>query len=131
MDTHRNRFRLWAPVIAYMALIFALSGMPDPPIPSGSSDTPWHALGYMGLALLLCRALAGGFGRTLTTSAALLAMIAAVGYAFTDEFHQTFVPGRTWAVSDLVADAIGAGVGTCAAWAWGILSATTGLGERR
>jgi VanZ family protein len=105
-----------------MALIFVLSGMPDPPLPAGTSDTPWHAIGYLGLAVLVCRALAGGFGRPLTASTTLLVVAISVAYALTDEFHQTFVPGRTWAVSDLAADAIGATAGAGACWAWSIIS---------
>ena len=42
---------LWAPVIAYMALIFYLSSLTNPPLPAEGSDKMWHALGYVGLRL--------------------------------------------------------------------------------
>ena len=39
-----------------------------------------------------------------------------------DEFHQSFVPGRSAELYDLYADAIGAIIGTAACCAWGIIS---------
>ena len=35
----------------------------------------------------------------------------AILYAITDEIHQSFVPGRTALLSDVVIDSIGAGAG--------------------
>lgn len=47
-----------------------------------------------------------------------LAGVAAFGYALSDEFHQTFVPGRTFSVEDLAVDLAGIVTGVGAAWAW-------------
>jgi VanZ family protein len=52
--------------------------------------------------------------------AALAAAITIV-YGVTDEFHQSFVPGRSADAYDLAADAAGALAGTGACWAWGII----------
>ena len=54
----------------------------------------------------------------------MTSMIIVVLYGVSDEVHQMFVPGRTAALDDVVADTIGAVVGTGACWAWGILSST-------
>ena len=45
---------------APLPLIFVLSGQPDPPLPSQVSAAQGHSLGYMGLAVTVGRALAGG-----------------------------------------------------------------------
>jgi VanZ family protein len=114
--------RLWVPVAGYMAVIFYFSSLNDPLLPAGTTDKTWHAAGYAGLAVLVCRALAGGFRHRLTLRMAAAAIAIATAYGVTDEFHQTFVPGRGWDANDLAADAIGACAGTIAAWAWGIIS---------
>lgn len=119
---------LWLPVAAYMAVIFYFSSLSNPALPPGTSDTSWHTAGYLGLALVTCRALAGGFGRVLTPRMALVAFAIVVGYGVTDEWHQSFVPGRTPDVGDIAADALGACMGTAVSWAWGILRQTR---ERR
>ena len=45
------------------------------------------------------------------------ALLAAAGYAATDEFHQRFVHGREAAVRDVLLDSCGAGIGLAALWA--------------
>jgi len=114
-------FRLWAPVVAYMAAIFSVSSLPDVSIPGGG-DKPWHAVAYFGLVVTVVRAIAGGMPRRIGLRTAALAAAIAVAYAATDEMHQMFVPGRSADVADLIADAVGVCVGTAACWAWGIIA---------
>lgn len=114
-------FRLWAPVLLYMAAIFYVSSLSQPPIPSGT-DKPLHGLAYFGLALVVVRAVVGGLPGRIDIRGAMVAILITVGYAVTDEVHQMFVPGRSAALFDLIADAGGAIVGTVACWAWGIIS---------
>ena len=113
--------RLWAPVVLYMAAIFYMSSVSDPPIPSGS-DKPLHGLAYLGLAIVVVRAVAGGLPGRIDVWAATIAILITVGYAVTDEVHQMFVPGRSAEMYDLIADAAGAAAGTVACWAWGIMA---------
>jgi VanZ family protein len=47
---------------------------------------------------------------------ALLTVLIVAGYASLDEFHQSFVPGRTPAVSDVLIDTIGGATAQFAAW---------------
>jgi VanZ family protein len=114
---------LWGPVVAYMALIFVLSAQSHPPLPSRITDKQGHSIGYLGLAVTVSRALAGGLaaGTTLPTAAA--AWLISSAYAATDECHQLFVPGRSADVHDWYADTAGALVGAGACWAWGIIRA--------
>ena len=104
-----------------MAAIFYVSSLSVVPIPAGT-DKPWHALAYFGLAVVVLRALAGGLPRRIDTRTAVHATLMAIGYAFTDEFHQMFVPGRSADLRDIGADAIGVVAGTIVCWAWGIIS---------
>lgn len=105
---------LWLPVAAWCFLIFYLSGVP-------SLGTGWgiwdlilrkgaHMTEYAVLFLLMNRALSGTLGRS---SAAITgtALIAAVLYAVSDEYHQSFVPGRVASAVDVLIDSAGAACG--------------------
>jgi VanZ family protein len=100
------------PLVVWMGAIYVLSDQPDLP----HAPDPWldfmikkamHALGYTVLAWLWWRALRGlGVRRAL-----LAAFVLTVAYAASDEWHQTFVPGRTGRAADVVVDGVGALVG--------------------
>jgi len=109
-----------------MAAIFYASSVSVPPIPSGT-DKPLHALAYLGLAVVVVRAVVGGLPGWIDLWVATTAVLITVGYAVTDEVHQMFVPGRSADVYDLLADAAGATAGTAACWAWGIMVQGTRL----
>ena len=78
----------WLPVVAWAALIFALSSIPDLGTGLGGWDLALrkiaHAAEYAVLGALLLRAI----GRELPAAAI------GIAYAVTDEVHQAFVPGR-------------------------------------
>ena len=112
---------LWGPVVVYMALIFVLSARPDAPLPSQLSDKQGHSIGYAGLAVVVGRALAGGVPSGATLPVAAGAWAIAVAYAAGDEWHQSFVPGRSADLHDWYADAAGALAGAGVCWAWGII----------
>jgi len=109
-----------------MAAIFVVSGIPGDSLPSNVPTTPGHGIAYAGLAVLVVRALVGGLPRRVGAGAAVLAVLIAVAYGVTDEFHQRFVPGRFADLNDLATDAAGAATGAAACWAWGILWARLG-----
>jgi VanZ family protein len=100
----------WFPTIAVMAVIFGFSSIPSQEMPSFG---PWdlvvkkgtHMLGYGLLAL------AYWYGLCFDKHRWWLALLLAVLYAITDEFHQYFVPGRhpSW-VDALVFDGGGAAI---------------------
>jgi VanZ family protein len=104
---------LWGPVILQMAIIFGASSLSDPgPLPGGVSDKGGHLIGYVILSVVLLRALAGGRIAGVTWRTALLAILGATLYGVSDEFHQSFVPGRTPDVMDIMADCAGACIGS-------------------
>ena len=110
----------WLPPLAWMGLIYYLSAQPDlPHAPDPSLDTVLkktaHALVYGMLAWLYLRALSPRVrDRTILR---LLAVGLAVAYALSDEYHQTFVPGRNGRVLDVVVDGVGA-YGAMRLWGW-------------
>jgi VanZ family protein len=114
-------FLLWAPVVAYMALIFFASSLSSPPTPPEVSDKSLHLSAYFVLGVLTVRAVLGGLPARVTSRGAALALLIAIGYGVFDEGHQWFVPGRTADVFDLLADSVGVAAALVVCWAWGIL----------
>jgi VanZ family protein len=99
----------WLPAVLLMLVIFTLSSRPGDDLPRfGGWDyfvkKGAHALGYGLLALSYLRAL--------PKRNYVLAWILTLLYAATDEFHQSFVPGRNASLVDvLVFDNLGAVAG--------------------
>jgi VanZ family protein len=97
--------RIWLPVLAWGAVIFALSSIPDLGTGLGGWDLVLrkiaHAAEYAVLGALLVRA----------TTRPGLAFALGVSYAVTDEVHQLFVPGRMGSPIDVAVDALGVAVG--------------------
>ena len=103
----RRLFYLWLPLVLWMGLIFYLSAQPDLPGPESDRlgellSSGAHAFVFGVLAILWARVLGGG------RWALGLAFALTVAYALSDEFHQSFVPGRHSDPWDLVCDATGA-----------------------
>ena len=68
-----------------------------------------HLVLYIGLGALLaalCRSYLLTFG-----SAACISFFVSALYAATDEWHQSFIPGRSGQVTDVLLDSLGAAVG--------------------
>ena len=94
-----------------MAVIFGISSLSKAPLPQGMSDHFGHSLGYAMLAVLVLRALAGATWSGITTVRSLSTVIFCTLYGMSDEWHQSFVPGRTAAWDDVAADLRGAVLG--------------------
>ena len=111
-----RRLDLWLPPLVLMGVIYVLSGQSSLDTDLGLIDTVGRKLVHVAVYALLCflwwRAL------VTTTSpgrAALLAFLISSGYAATDEYHQTFVEGRTGSPLDWAIDT--AGAAATALWA--------------
>ena len=105
----------WLPLITWLGLIFLVSGRPKTEIPDyGAWDLlvkkGSHFVAYAVVALLARRAF--GPSRLATPLALLLAVL----YAVSDEYHQTFVPGRHGNGTDVLIDTLGAVMALVAAW---------------
>jgi VanZ family protein len=112
---------LWLPVALYMAAIFYVSSLQNPPIPSGVADVDLHALAYFGLMLVVVRAVSRGTWTGVTTGTIAMAWAITVAYGATDEWHQMYVPTRHAELGDWQADAIGALVAGVCVKAWSII----------
>lgn len=101
-----------------MAMVFGLSSVSKLPTPpAGLSFSVIHAVTYAGLGALTARATGKGL-RDVSWRAVVGAIVISTLYGVSDEYHQLFVPGRTFDVLDMVADAIGSVAGACAVGAW-------------
>ena len=128
----RSPLFLWGPVVLMLLVIFAASSIPNlKTLPGNMSDKSGHSIGYGLLGGLLLRALSGGRVRGVTWPGAIAAIALATLYGVTDEFHQLFVPGRSADRYDVLADCIGATLGTALGWVavamqrWGILHSSS------
>ena len=103
---------VWGPVVLHMALIFVASSTSDPdPLPGLFFDKVAHLAIYAVLGALLARALAGGRLGALTWRHTAFAVLLSTVYGISDEWHQSFVPGRTPDGMDVLADMVGASLG--------------------
>ena len=97
--------RFWFPVVAWAALIFVFSSVPDLGTGLGGWDLVLrklaHATEYAVLGALLVRA----------TARPGLAFGLGVLYAISDEVHQVFVQGRHGSPIDIAIDAVGVALG--------------------
>ncbi len=98
-----KKLLLWGIVIIYLIGIFVVSSF-SLPFHLGNSDKVLHFAEFFILALLLMFAL--GYSDTRYPYA--IAILAAIGFALLDEFHQLLVLGRTASIFDFLADSLGA-----------------------
>ena len=101
----------WLPAILIMAAIFFFSSIPSKEMPIfGGWDTivkkGGHMLGYALLGFSYLRVI-----NSRNRWAYWAAVMAVVIYAITDEFHQSFVPGRNSSLVDVGIDTVGASLG--------------------
>lgn len=129
--------RYWAPIIIWMALIFAASTdlmsaehtsrFIEPFLrwlrPGISPDTiarahfyirkAAHVSEYAVLAALFYRALVNTLCAGRAVAAAAIVLLFCAAYAASDEFHQSFIPSRTASARDVAIDVSGALLAVC------------------
>ena len=109
----RKLFLYWVPVVLWLFLIFIVSNRSV----SITSEFFWqdfivkklaHIIEYAILSTFFYRALLGeGVDKK---KAGIWAVILTTIYGASDEFHQSFIPGRQSRVRDIVVDSFGAGL---------------------
>jgi VanZ family protein len=105
----------WLVVVFWMGVIFALSAVPSlaspfEPLHDFILRKFAHVTEYIILTALLFWALQVHISRN--SNALIIAAVTAILYAFSDEWHQTFVPGREGSLRDVGIDALGI-IGVC------------------
>ena len=106
------------PMILVMGTIFILSHQPGdrlslPPLPE--IDKLAHLAIYGVLAATVLYACSDRQKSARPRLVMLLTVVFCILYGISDEFHQSFIPGRTASVYDLIADGGGAAM-ACALW---------------
>jgi len=120
MDWQSRRFRV-LPVILVMGGIFFLSHQPGdsfslPKIVN--IDKVLHCLVYAVLGLTALLALSPQFRRRRPLLANVAVVVFCLVYGISDEFHQSFVPGRTVSAGDILADTVGGAMAVLGSWGW-------------
>ncbi|MFQ5407475.1 MAG: VanZ family protein [Anaerolineales bacterium] len=111
----RGWLHRWASAIVVMAAIFGFSAIPkgtlipDFDVWDFVIKKSAHAIIYAILANTYLRGLTGG--RQVKRSDVILSLALAAIYAFSDETHQKFVPGREGSLRDVGIDVLGAVLG--------------------
>jgi VanZ family protein len=112
MQTETGTPLRWLPALIMMIAIFGFSSIPASRMPDfGPYDfllkKSGHAIGYAMLGLsyfyALPRSLNSGYRW-------ILALMMAVLFALSDEFHQSFVQGRTSSLRDVAIDGTSAAI---------------------
>ena len=102
--TARRAVSTWVPVLAWMAVIFALSSVPS--LSSGLSfDYVLRKCAHMAEYAILFALLIRALGREAP------AFALGVAYAISDEVHQHFVRGRHASPVDVAIDSVGLAIG--------------------
>ena len=99
----------YAPPLAVMALIFALSATPDLSSGLGQWDLLLRKLSHITIYAVLWLTLARAAGWRRPIAATVLALL----YACSDEYHQSLVQGRHGTPVDVAIDTFGMGLAAC------------------
>lgn len=105
--------RLWGPVIAWMAIIFAFSSrqrieVSEEPVLNFLFFKTLHVIEYAILYFLSFRAIRNSTGSPHQRHFYWWAFWLTIAYAVSDEVHQTFTPTREGKPRDVIIDAAGA-----------------------
>jgi len=101
--------------VAYAGAIFWASSLPRLSFPNAAGQACslatnlFHVPLYATLSFLIARALSSGRSDAPSWRLSTLALLLAGVSAALDEWHQSFVPGRTGALSDFLLDVAGIG----------------------
>lgn len=105
--------KFWFPVILYSGIIFYVSSISNVTIPLQEIhfDKILHVLEYIPFGFLVAR---GIWCTKPSLSGTILVIgvgLAAFLFGMSDEYHQSFVMGRSSSITDLIGDTIGGVVG--------------------
>lgn len=112
-------FYYWLPVVVWGGVIFLFSANPT----TRASEIYWqdfivkktaHVVVYAILSTLFYRALKTGGIKA--KKAGYYSIFFSLFYGLTDEFHQSFTPGRDPKIRDVIFDTIGGALGIYLIW---------------
>jgi VanZ family protein len=108
-----SRLRYWLPVVFFMGFIFYMSGRRGEDLPSlfAYQDIVFHLLIYALLGWSFGRALACEKEALSFFKIVCLCAVFGLLYGISDEYHQSFIPGRTSDIFDVMIDVAGSFMG--------------------
>lgn len=109
----QNRAHVYVPILVWATFIFFLSSQPVLPSPSAALwDFAFKKLSHIFVYFIFFRLMyrAINFDIQDKMKASIICFILSFLYALSDEFHQSFVPGRTPTGKDVLFDALGMGI---------------------
>jgi len=101
--------RYWFPVLVCMAIIFCASSLPGRDIPKIAKfqDIVFHFLAYSIFSFFLSRAIKNANLKIGKFKLIVFTALLVTFYGVSDEFHQSFVPGRSVSGFDVFIDSLG------------------------
>jgi VanZ family protein len=103
-------FSFKSAALIYAALIFIISSLPritPPPLGFQFEDKVYHFVEYSIFSVLLFLAFYRAKTDFLKRNVFLFSSLIGIAFAYSDEFHQRFVPGRFYDLYDFLADCLG------------------------
>ncbi len=115
-----SKLFFWVPVVIWGGVIFFFSTLvvvksPEFNLLDFLFKKSAHFVEYAILALLLYRAAVNTTGLS-KKKAGMLTLLFVVLYAISDEYHQSFTPGREPAVRDVLIDSLGGATALFLTW---------------
>ena len=106
--------KYWLAVLLWMGVIFYFSCLPGKDIPSlfPFQDVLFHVIIYAALAYLFYRALKNTYTQLGLLKLIFFTVVFGFIYGLSDEFHQSFVPGRDASAFDVFIDTLGSFMGS-------------------
>ena len=102
-----NFINQWSPVFVWCAFIFFMSSQPHLPGPQDKTlDFILKKIGHITVYAVLFRLTYDALGKK-SEHRVLNAFVFCILYAISDEYHQSFVPGRTPMLRDVGIDLVG------------------------
>ena len=108
----------WSLVLGWMAIIFAFSHQANSGTVTeeyfGVMNVPIRKMGHLGeyfILYVLTKFAIDGTTSGITKYSAIIALFFSILYAASDEWHQSFVPGRSASARDVLIDSTGALMG--------------------
>ncbi|HUE75358.1 MAG TPA: VanZ family protein [Chloroflexota bacterium] len=108
MGRRAFHFVRWLPALVWMGFIFYWSSQSVLPIDGYDYSTLLHRISHFGAYSILALLLVIGTGSSVR--GLLAAFIIASLYGVTDEIHQSFVPGRSGRLEEVVLNTVSAAV---------------------
>ncbi len=94
-------------IIVYLIIIFYFSSIPVPEPLRNKPDILLHFIEYGGLGFLFFLHYSELFKKKINGYTMIFIIIFILLYSISDEYHQSFVPGRFSDIKDVIVDFIG------------------------